>query len=279
MKKTLFFVGLFFLSTLLTNAQMVVYPSDDMTVNSGSSPMFPPSDQLWIANWTPMQNYHQTLMRFDLSEYEGKTANSATLNLYQYFHAPDGSPTPSKIFAITEDWAEGSWDTHTNIAHGENAYATTVFDANMGWFSIDITELVNKWLDGSVENKGLVLIADQGTKFAQFFSKEASNEAQKPYLEMDITIDVDDIANNVDVNVYPNPVSEFGVIKFNTNARQNVEIELYNSVGQLVKQIENKEYNKGSYSVDFSVSDLNAGIYILKIRSNNQVNTQKVIVK
>jgi hypothetical protein len=61
-----------------------------------------------------------------------------------------------------------------------------------------------------------------------------------------------------EMNVYPNPATNFVVISSNDPA-SNMQVQLINYNGQVVKQV------KGSSSVNMSVSEFNAGNYLVKV--------------
>ncbi|MCD4794139.1 MAG: DNRLRE domain-containing protein [Bacteroidales bacterium] len=260
-----------------TNAQTTVYPTDDMTTQTGNSGMMPTDEELWIANWDAMQNYHQTLIKFDLSQYTGQTITSAKLKVYQFFHAPDGSPTSSKIFAVTEDWDETTWPASSNVAHGTTEYATPEFTSTLGWYEIDISSLVNEWLSETISNYGLVIIADSNTKFAEFYSKDAAN--YHPYLEIEGITGVNYVNTTADFIVFPNPVNQSATINFNLQANKKVEISIYNSIGSKVKSICNKNFTAGKNSITFTRENLSTGMYFIRIQTNNSIVSRKIIIK
>ncbi|MCK4664113.1 MAG: DNRLRE domain-containing protein [Bacteroidales bacterium] len=279
MKKFYFTLAVLFLGFTVTKAQTVsVYPTDDMTTQTGSSGMMPTSEEFWVANWDAMQNYHQTLIKFDLSQYSGQTIISATLKIYQHYHAPDGSPTPSKIFAITEDWDENTWTTSNNVIHGSTEYSTPTFTSTLEWYEIDITSLVNEWLDETISNYGLVIIADLNTKFAKFYSKEVSDTTKRPYLELSGVsgiVDINKIVSNL--IIFPNPVKESANIEFSLSSVQNVEISIFNIIGEKIEQISNEKHTAGLHSEKFSRRNLKDGIYFVQIKIKNSIFTHKII--
>lgn len=281
MKKLHITIAALFLGFTLTTAQTIeIYPTDDMTTNTGSSTMFPENDELWIANWAAMQNYHQTLIKFDLSQYSGQTITTGKLNIYQHFHAPDGSPTPSKIYAVTENWDESTWPTSSNITHGTAEYATPNFTTTLGWYEIDITTLVNEWLAGTTTNYGLVIIANSGTKFSEFYSKDAADGTKHPYLEIVGATGINGINTYIDdISVFPNPITQSATIKFNLLSNQNIEISIYNTTGAKVSQICNKKSAPGQYRETFSRGNLKAGVYFIRIQTNNSLINRKIIIK
>ncbi len=274
-------IAAFLLGFTLLNAQSVkVYPSDDMTINTGSSGMAPSDEELWIANWTAMQNFHQTLIKFDLTPYFGQTITSAKLNLFQFFHAPDGTPTPSKLYAITENWDEATWLVNASIAYGDNEYATPRFTSALDWYEINITDLVNDWLNDNIENYGLVIIADPNTKFAEFYSKDADDQSMHPFLEIEgITATNDMNAYVDDISVFPNPMCQNANIEFNLLSNQQVNISIVNSVGMQVLQLCNKQFAAGMHIETLSCGSLRTGVYYLRLQTNGGVLTRKIFIK
>lgn len=281
MKNIYITIAALLLGFTLLNAQTItVYPSDDMTTNSGSSSMFPSDEQLWVANWDEMQNFHQTLIKFDLTPYIGQTITSAKLNLYQHFHASDETPTPSKIYAITENWDETTWPTTSNVTHGITEYATPNFTSTLGWYEIDITNLVVEWLNANVENNGLVIIGDSATKFAEFYSKDATDQTTHPFLEIEETTGINNINSYVDdISVFPNPINKRATVNFNLLSKQYVNISIINTLGVKVKQICDKQFAVGKHLETISCENMKTGIYFLRLQTNGTILNKKIIVK
>ncbi|MBC7523685.1 MAG: endonuclease [Flavobacterium sp.] len=74
------------------------------------------------------------------------------------------------------------------------------------------------------------------------------------------------------VTIYPNPSTE-SVININSEIQID-EIELISVNGQIVQDIKNPEFT----SNQFSLKSVNPGFYFLRLTSNNQATTKKVIV-
>lgn len=86
----------------------------------------------------------------------------------------------------------------------------------------------------------------------------------------DITTSLDE-TKTVKLDIYPNPTSKMFTIE-SGSAIQN--IEMYNHLGQLVKT----QATKGNI-LNFDVSDLEPGIYFIKIFSHDQVITRKLVIE
>ncbi len=66
---------------------------------------------------------------------------------------------------------------------------------------------------------------------------------------------------------YPNPFNPNTTIQFDLPQNSDVEITLYNSLGQQVKTIANRYYSAGYQSVNFNGSELASGMYIYQIKA------------
>lgn len=79
-----------------------------------------------------------------------------------------------------------------------------------------------------------------------------------------------DISENV--NIYPNPSSGIFTIEINTKGKEETEIEVYSVTGQLIKtQIENSD----KFQID--ISEMNKGMYLLKVQNKNSITSKRII--
>jgi len=82
-----------------------------------------------------------------------------------------------------------------------------------------------------------------------------------------------------DFSVYPNPASNQMAIHYKLKNEEVVELKLLNLSGQLMKKIiTNQKQTIGDYKKTIDVSDLNDGIYLVKLSTSSYTNTLKVIV-
>ena len=68
---------------------------------------------------------------------------------------------------------------------------------------------------------------------------------------------------------YPNPVVENTTFHFTLAQNSNVNIKIYNTNGQLVKENGNKSFSKGHNSITINKGNLNKGVYIYRYNVNN----------
>jgi len=78
------------------------------------------------------------------------------------------------------------------------------------------------------------------------------------------------------LNVHPNPTNDVINVTI-ANLTANVQITVYNSVGQAVYQKEENAENGLNTNID--LGDMRSGSYILQIRSDENIWMKKVIKK
>ena len=93
------------------------------------------------------------------------------------------------------------------------------------------------------------------------------------------TTDIASLQNSNEVNIYPNPYSEFTTIQLNILENANVLVEVYNVLGEKIQTILNTVLSAGNYKYDFGAKKLGytSGIYFVKIMIDNKVSVIKII--
>jgi subtilisin-like proprotein convertase family protein len=91
-------------------------------------------------------------------------------------------------------------------------------------------------------------------------------------------LSVPEVSGRLDISVYPNPFSNDLTVRFNNPRRQSVVLQLMSADGKLIFS-ERKEVSAGmnSQSVLPAGSSLSPGIYILRLRTEDEYRTIKVI--
>ena len=80
------------------------------------------------------------------------------------------------------------------------------------------------------------------------------------------------------LSIYPNPVTDYGFISLNLASDANIEVFITNLAGQKVMQVTNKDYSAGSHKFALPASELDAGVYIVSVRSNEILLNRKIVV-
>ncbi len=84
---------------------------------------------------------------------------------------------------------------------------------------------------------------------------------------------------------YPNPFNSVTTIKYSVPVNGNVKLTVYNTLGQQVAELINKELKAGSYDVKFSGKSQSAsggvlasGVYFYQIKIDKFIQTKKMIL-
>ncbi|RPI17090.1 MAG: T9SS C-terminal target domain-containing protein [Ignavibacteriae bacterium] len=77
---------------------------------------------------------------------------------------------------------------------------------------------------------------------------------------------------------YPNPFNPKTVFEFDLPKGENVNIVIYNMLGQEVKTLLNEFKSAGTYKVDFDASALASGTYYYRIIAGDFVDTKKMVL-
>lgn len=77
---------------------------------------------------------------------------------------------------------------------------------------------------------------------------------------------------------YPNPFNPGTEISFSLAKSSFVTLEIYNSLGQKVATLLNKNINSGPHKVKFNASNLSSGIYYYKIQAGEFLSVKKMLL-
>ncbi len=77
---------------------------------------------------------------------------------------------------------------------------------------------------------------------------------------------------------YPNPFNPSTTIRFSVPKREQVNLSVYNSLGQEVRTLVSGEKAQGSYEVSFDASNLPSGIYFYKLQTGAKVEVKKMVL-
>ncbi|RKY94708.1 MAG: hypothetical protein DRQ13_07930, partial [Ignavibacteriae bacterium] len=77
---------------------------------------------------------------------------------------------------------------------------------------------------------------------------------------------------------YPNPFNPSTTIKYQLQASGNVTLKIYDILGSEVATLVDDFQNEGRYEVNFNASKLASGAYLYRLKSNDFVDTKKMIL-
>lgn len=96
-------------------------------------------------------------------------------------------------------------------------------------------------------------------------------------LTRDITASVDDFYLNKNISLYPNPSNISNTILFKGENGKELNIELFDLQGRLIKTIFNGVIDSDSYALTTNLEDLHSSLYFYKIQINEELEVLRFI--
>jgi hypothetical protein len=81
------------------------------------------------------------------------------------------------------------------------------------------------------------------------------------------------------ISIYPNPASVMCTINFELLNAGYCEISILNIVGQELEKVAARKMSSGEHIVYWNVKDTSPGLYFVKIRRNENIDTYKIVIK
>jgi len=190
---------------------------------------------------------------------------------------PENSTSPNNI--DLSDFKISKVDKGINLSWKTNN------ENNFDKFIVESSITNNKW-----EIIGTILTLDS-SKTNNSYSFLDENQKTNNYLQYRLKIFFNDGTfyystilsfNNTPTDFvlnqnYPNPFNTSTTISFTLDEDTNVNLSIYNSLGQLVKSIVDKPLIAGYYSYEFNASNFSSGIYYYRITSTKHSDIKKMI--
>lgn len=183
----------------------------------------------------------------------------------------------------------GSWTLVPVTAFTYNGYNSTLdgttssdnpLKGQRAFTGTDGGSLGGSWGQSVIDLSKLGVTSGSKIKFRFEMGTDGCNGVEGWYLdELYVyncsTLAVADVQKQNGISVFPNPTSGFVTIQ-NTKNSDLKSVEIYNVAGQLIK---NFNLNSGTSKASLDMSQLMNGTYILKVKSESENNTVKVIKK
>lgn len=80
------------------------------------------------------------------------------------------------------------------------------------------------------------------------------------------------------LNNYPNPFNNQTKITFQLSQNENVELSIYNTIGQKIETLINTEYPAGIHTVGFNSKGLASGVYFYKLKTHSGVQVKQMML-
>ena len=78
---------------------------------------------------------------------------------------------------------------------------------------------------------------------------------------------------------YPNPFNPSTKIEFYNNKPQEIDITVYNLLGQRVATLANhKQFTEGNHIITWNAGNFSSGVYFIKVNAGSFNNIQKIVL-
>ncbi|MBU2446710.1 MAG: carboxypeptidase regulatory-like domain-containing protein [Bacteroidetes bacterium] len=77
---------------------------------------------------------------------------------------------------------------------------------------------------------------------------------------------------------YPNPFNPSTLIKFGIPEKSNVNIAVYNLIGEKVVDLVSEEMNAGYHEIQFNANQLSSGVYLYRIEAGRFISVKKMLL-
>ncbi len=89
-----------------------------------------------------------------------------------------------------------------------------------------------------------------------------------------IIVGIDVLNNDNTFETFPNPASEYVMLKFNNSGNENLKLNIYNSIGVMIRSEILKQNQR-----KINIGDLSNGVYMITIKSKDFTKNQRLIIQ
>ncbi len=172
------------------------------------------------------------------------------------------------------------------VSQGSSTYLNSILTCNIGTLAPGAEALIS--LVTEVDSFGTIINYANVTSSSTDMNL-ANNIAVDTTVSQNIQTSIGDNSNNTLPDKfelaqnYPNPFNPSTSISFALPTKSNVEIMIYNALGQSVKRLVNQELSAGIHSVSWDGKNDNgkavsSGMYLYKIIANDFVSSKKMLL-
>lgn len=188
------------------------------------------------------------------------------------------------IWADDDSGSSGQCDSTDFVDDTPNQGAKSQSDCNLAinscsneaayWGVIDPPDMVENYMDYSADGCMTMFTKGQKARMYSFLNTDASRVAIKTSPVGCSTVGLNELYHNLAdyIYLYPNPASDNLQLNITGVTPQNLNAEIYSQNGQLVKKI-----NQLDFQNTISLSEMSNGIYMVKI-FNAEVSVCKKVV-
>ncbi len=204
------------------------------------------------------------------------TAKDSTEN----FTAIQGNLPQAPVYSVcfnARNSSEVIVGTEYGVYSTSNVYATTpdwASENRNGMEIVPVFQIRQQHFDNNaefgIENHGMIYAATFGRGIFTsdtFASKGGTSSAPATAL------------SNLDVQISPNPVNGVAVIRYNMKSNSDINFQIYDLQGKVVKTINLSNQMAGNNELSIDASQFSAGTYLIRMTAGTQQAASKFVVK
>ncbi len=160
------------------------------------------------------------------------------------------------------------WDGTNRILVGAGGIKTGVTQSSYTAFSVPIG-----YLTADVPDTVQILFVSSGENFAHVGTTLFIDDV---FYDFSTGINESLVA---ETSLFPNPAEGNATLKFTIANNEVVNINLYNTLGQQVRNLYTGHTGNGANQIQFSTTGLPAGVYIVQLTAGAKTYNQQLVVK
>jgi thiol-disulfide isomerase/thioredoxin len=170
-----------------------------------------------------------------------------------------------ELFAQGAGYGNNTMYTEEIVLLGNDCYVFTIFDS----FGDGICCAYGEGFYHLVDAAGNVLI--EGGEFAE--------EALEGFKTEAVVSSVENAEFKSSLTVFPNPVNDNMEIRFSLNETTQMNVAIYNALGQQVQTVATENFPAGDHSLTVNATQLAAGMYFVRFQSGEEQTSRRFMVQ
>jgi len=94
-----------------------------------------------------------------------------------------------------------------------------------------------------------------------------------------VTTGMEELGNGVSFEMYPNPTSKLTNLTYNLDQSQDVNVQVYNMLGENVYSVDNGRMGAGQHTMSIDCSGLQSGVYFVRFNADNATTTKRLVIQ
>ncbi len=189
---------------------------------------------------------------------------------YKVAHAQKTSTSADKLQVYVSTTCGATWSLRSTLTGAALSTA--------GVISGSFVPTASQWVTKTI---GMSSLASETSLMVMFkFTSDAGNNIYIDDINIMGNVGIDELASNLNFNVYPNPAEDNTIIAFNLLESNSANITVYDVVGKEIATVFSGNLSSGEHQYSLAENTkLSAGVYFIKLSVGGENFTKKLIVK